>query len=65
MYVARNNNIKMIRIDHTWTKKSIDEWTTFIQEAIKSEKMIVTTNNELYSWINDNPSEETIKKLMV
>lgn len=42
---------KIIRIDHTWVDKSVQEVAKFIGNAIQSPCLFVTTNSAMYQWI--------------
>lgn len=59
-------NTKLIRTDHTWVNKrrSIQELEAYIVQALESVDKVIA-NPEIYTWINDLPTEETKRNYLV
>jgi hypothetical protein len=49
-----NLNCKMIRIDHTWSNKSVQEIAQFIYNALQSNELLILSNSEMYQWLTYN-----------
>ncbi len=63
IHVAKKNGIKMIILDHTWVKKSMEEWVTYLRESLESDRMFIV-DSELHDWCHEEPSDETLKRLV-
>lgn len=42
---------KMIRIDHTWGKKSVEELARCIYAALQSDQKLIVSNPDMYQWL--------------
>lgn len=62
IYYAAKKGYKLVVLDHTWTKNSIEKWVEYLREAFESDKKLIS-DSPLHDWVrNDKPSKETIKK---
>jgi hypothetical protein len=60
--IAKQENHKLIILDHNFVKKSREDRVNYIQKCVLDDRVIIC-DSELYPWVyTDNPTEETIKK---
>jgi len=60
VYIARKNNIKLIILDHRWTKKPLKEWVNYLKSALENDEKLIL-NSKIHEWLkNEKPSDDTI-----
>jgi hypothetical protein len=63
--VARKNNRKIIIFDYTWKYKPLEEWISYLDGALKKEKLVIA-DSELHDWVfSEELSKETREKYMI
>jgi len=64
VHIAKINNIRMIILDHTWSKKPLQEWVEYIRNCLERDEQIIA-DSELHGWVHEKPSDETIAKYVI
>lgn len=62
IYVTKKHNIKLIIFDHTWSSKSIGEWTNYLYEVLYDDRLLIA-DAYFHDWIqNECPLDSYISK---